>query len=459
MPAGRAGSTYNVLTMKPSINALSSTGAPGRAVCGIAIALVITFLVSSPARAQLINGRVISSLYTWEKFDTVGSARKVTRGYLSGILDVGHGNFSLHTHFQAASELKRQLDELPDYRLYYLYLQQKGIAGFADLSLGRLPYFAGVGTGTVDGAQTTLRFVDNTVKLTAYGGVNVPVDMTVKGYGSVDNNFVVGGQLVSTVLPDMRASLSYMNRRRERMSYWTTRPDPTAEALPMLIAPPPQEEEYAGIDVSYKFNEMRFYGRYDHDLNLKKTQRGQAGVRYTFSPTLFATADFLFRNPRVPYNSIFSVFEYKSITEYEGGVDYFVTPIFRAFVRGAYVQYSGDGSFRYTAGIGNENLELRYRGNTGYAGELSTVTLQGAYPLLENRLVPNASFTYTRYRLDKNVGAESAVAAALGTTLRFIQAVSVDLQGQWVNNIVYKSDFRFFGKINFWFSERLNLLD
>ncbi len=118
------------------------------------------------------------------------------------------------------------------------------------------------------------------VKLTTYGGVNVPADMTVKGYGSVDNNFVVGGQFVVAAVPDMRASLSYMNRRRERESYWTTRPDPTPEALPMLIAPPPQEEEYAGTDVSYKFKEARFYGRYDYDLNLKKTQRGQAGVRY-----------------------------------------------------------------------------------------------------------------------------------------------------------------------------------
>ncbi|RPH32912.1 hypothetical protein EHM92_08455 [bacterium] len=445
--------------MKPPTNVLCRNGAHGKRIARVAIALAITFLVSSPAPGQLINGRLISSVYTWEKFDTVGSSRKVTRGYLSGIFDIGQGSFSLHTHFQAASELKRQLDELPDYRLYYLYARMKDIAGFADLSLGRLPYFAGVGLGTVDGGQASLRFAANTVKLTMYGGVNVPVDMTVKGYGSVSNNFVVGGQLVSTVLPDMRASLSYMNRRRERASYWTVRPDPSVEALPMLIAPPPEEEEYAGLDVSYKFNEARFYGRYDYDLNLKQTQRGQAGVRYTFSPRLFATADFLFRNPRIPYNSIFSVFEYKSITEYEAGVDYFVTPVFRAFVRGAYVQYSGDRSFRYTAGIGNENLELRYRGNTGYAGELNTVTLQGAYPLFDNRVVPNAAFTYTRYRLDKNAGKESAIAGALGTTLRFIQALSVDLQGQWVNNILYKSDFRFFGKINFWFSERLNLLD
>jgi hypothetical protein len=445
--------------MKPSTIVVCRNGALGKTLYGIAIGVVITFLVSSPAPAQLINGRLISSIYTWEKFDTVGSSRKITRGYLSGILDVGQGNFSLHTHFQMASELKKQLDELPDYRLYYLYVRQKDIAGFADLSLGRLPYFAGVGMGTVDGAQAALRFAGNAYKLSMYGGVNVPVDMTVKGYGSVNNNFVVGGQFVMAAVPDLRASLSYMNRRRERETYWTVRPDPTTDPLPMLIAPPPEEEEYAGADVSYKFNAARLYGRYDYDLNLKKTQRGQAEIQYSFSPTLLATADFIFRNPRIPYNSIFTVFDYKSITEYEAGADYFVTPAFRAFVRGAYVQYSGDHSFRYTVGIGRENVELRYRGNTGYAGELNTITLQGACPLLNNQVVPNAAFTYTRYRLDTNSSVESAVAAALGTTLRFMQAFSLDLQGQWVNNIVYKSDFRFSGKLNIWFSEHLNLFD
>lgn len=444
--------------MKPTTNVLYSTCARGRAAARIAIAALISFLVSSTAPAQLVNGRVISSVYSWEQFDTVAQSHKTTRGYISGILDVGQDNFSLHTHFQAASALQSQLSESPDYRLYYLYLQQKNIAGLADLSLGRMPYFAGVGLGTLDGAQATVRFAQNAYKVTLYGGVNTPVDMTIKGYGSVNNNFVLGGQIVAAPVTDLRASVSYMNRRRERQSYWTLRPDPTTEALPLLIVPPPQEEEYAGVDVSYRFNQTRVYGRYDYDLNLKKTQRGQAEVWYTFSPRLLATANFLFRNPRIPYNSIFTVFDYKSITEYEAGADYFVTTAFRAFVRGAYVQYSGDNSFRYTVGIGNENLDLRYRGNTGYAGELSTISLQGAYPLLENRVVPNAGLTYTSYRLESNAGKESAVGAVLGTTLRFIQALSVDLQGQWVHNVVYKSDFRFFGKINYWFSERLNIL-
>ncbi len=441
--------------MKPTITVLCRHGVCGKTAVRIAAAVVITFLLASPSPGQLVNGRVITSVYSWEKFDTVGVSKKITRGYLSGILDLGQNNWSFHTYVQGAADQT----ESPDYRLFYLYAKVKDVAGFADLTLGRLPYFAGVGIGTVDGAQATLRFDRNAYKVTLYGGANTPSDMTVKGYGSLNNRFVVGGQFIMAAVPDLRATVSYVNRRRERESYWTMRPDPSTESLPMFITPPPEEEEYAGADVSYRLENARFYGRYDYDLNLQKTQRGQFGVRYTFSPKLFGTADYIYRSPRIPYNSIFSVFNYKSVTEYEAGVDYYLVPNLRTFVRGAYVQYSGDHSFRYTVGIGREDVELSYRGNTGYAGELNSVTLQGAYPLFENRIVPNAAVSYQRYRLEANADAHSAVAAALGTTLRFYQAVSLDLQGQWVNNFVVKSDFRFFGKINYWFSEHLNLFE
>lgn len=425
----------------------------------IVAALAAIVFMSAPAPGQLINGRLISSVYTWEKFDTVGSSRKIARGFQSAILDIGQGSFSLHTHFQAASELKHQLDELPDYRLYYLYARVKDIAGMADLSLGRMPFFAGVGIGTVDGAQATVRFAENAYKLTLYGGADVPSDMTVKGYGSLKNRFALGGQFVVAAVPDLRASVSYMNRRRERSSYWTIRPDPVMDPLPLLITPEPEREEFAGADLSYTFNEARFYGRFDYDLAMKRTQRTQLGARYTLAPDLIVTGDFIYRMPRIPYNSFFTVFDVSSVTELEGGVDYFVTPVYRAFVRGAYVRYFGDHSFRYTAGIGRENVELTYRGSTGYAGILNTFTLSGVYPLFDNQVVPNAAFSFTRYRLDDNARARSAMAAAVGTTLRFFKAVSLDLQGQWVNNLVMKSDFRFFGKLNIWFSERLNLLD
>ncbi len=82
----------------------------------LAFTLLLTFTVMtlhSAASAQvLINGRLIGSVYTFEKF---------VRGFQSALLDAAYSDFSIHTYFQIAGMLQKKLDEKPDYRFYYVY--------------------------------------------------------------------------------------------------------------------------------------------------------------------------------------------------------------------------------------------------------------------------------------------------------------------------------------------------
>jgi hypothetical protein len=219
------------------------------------------------------------------------------------------------------------------------------------------------------------------------------------------------------------------------------------------------KEQYISGDVSWGISDLNAYGRYDYDLNGKKTQRGQFGLRCYPTSEWVITADYIYRAPRVLYNSFFSVFNASTVNEFEGGVDYRIDPCIRAFGRGAYVKYEGDNSFRYTLGLAHDYCSISYRGNTGYAGELSTITAQCSYPLCDRRVIPTAGITYASYRLNDVAGRENAVAAVLGAILRPIQTLSVDFQGQWLNNKIAKSDFRLFGEINYWFSERLDIFE
>jgi long-subunit fatty acid transport protein len=102
---------------------------------------------------------------------------------------------------------------------------------------------------------------------------------------------------------------------------------------------------------------------------------------------------------------------------------------------------------------------LTYRGGTGYSGELHNVSLYGAYPLLDRTLVPNASFSFGSYRLSEDAPQDNALAVAVGATYRPLPVLSIDLQVQDVSNKVLDSDVRFFGKINFWFAERMSILE
>jgi hypothetical protein len=423
------------------------------------LAVLVFFVARSTVSAQIINGRLIGSIYTWEKFDSVDVSKKLVRGFQSALFDVTQGNFSLHTHVQVASLLQRKLDEVPDYRLPYLYIRYKNIADAADLSFGRMPYFVGVGVGTLDGALTTLRLFENKFRFTAYGGANVPLDLALQDWGPIKNNFVLGGQVLVSAVENTRLGASYVNRQRQRPGYWTSRADSLFNPTSVYVDPLLAKEQYVSGDASWGISDLNAHGRYDYDLNGKKSQRAQLGVRCYPTNDWVISADYIYRAPRVLYNSFFSVFNTSTINEFEGGVDYRVDPCLRAFVRGAYVKYEDDNSFRYTVGLAHDYASLSYRGNTGYAGELSTITAQGSYPFCDKMVIPTAGLTYASYRLNDKADRQNAVATVLGIILRPIQTLSVDFQGQWLNNKVAKSDFRLFGEVNFWFSERMNIFD
>jgi hypothetical protein len=403
---------------------------------------------------QLLNGRFITSVYSWQQFDTVGVSKKFARGFQTAMFDVAQGDFSLHAHFQGAVMLQHQLDELPDYRLYYGYARWRNIGDVADLSLGRLPFFAGVGSGTIDGALANIRFCDNTTRLNLYGGSSVAPDLAVKKWGPFNKNFAIGGQVLTTALQDWRFGVSYMNRQRERAGYWTTlRPDT------IFLDPEQTKEQYASADVSYWFSEANLHARYDYNVDFKKTQRAQLNAKYVPADDWILSADYIHRAPRVPFNSFFAVFNIPASDEVEGGVDYSWMRFMRVFVRGAYVRYTNDQSFRYTVGAAHDFFSVSYRGGTGYAGELNSVSLQGSYPLCERMCIPTVGASFISYKLNPTDDTEKTIAASHGVIARPLQMLSVDVQGQWLNNKVYKNDVRIYAGVNLWISHQLNMFE
>jgi len=441
--------------MKPDLRMIVPKTRAGLFPAALVSLLVICV---SSAQAQVVNGRFVTSLYTWEQFDTVGVSRSYARGMQSFLLDVAQGSFSLHTHLQGAATLRKTLDEEPDFRSYYLYVKGRDLGGILDVSLGRLPYFAGVGNGTLDGALATAYLAENRVRMTAYGGARVPTELTLNGWNSLDRNFVVGSQVLAYV-GDARVGLSFVNRQRERLPYWTTRSDSLLNPVDTYITPDALKEEFISLDAQYQFIDLRLYGRYDYDLFREQTQRGQLSLRYVLNEQLSISGDFIHRAPRVAFNSFFAVFATSSINEYELGGDYLFMGGWRAFLRGALVDYTDDQSVRYSIGIAQTYGGISYRGTTGYAGELNGISVHGAYPLLERRLVPVVSLTYGSYKLNDSAPTDNALSVAVGATVRPADMISFDLQAQEISNKIVDHDFRFFGTFTYWFSETMSLFE
>lgn len=410
-------------------------------------------LCGTTLRAQLLNARFIGSIYTFEKFDTVNVSKKYVRGFQSALVDFSYADFSIHTHFQVSGMLQRKLDEIPDYRFYYLYGQWKNLFDVASISVGRIPYFAGVGNGTIDGGLVTVRPAGNLFRLTVYGGQTTPLEFELKDWKKLKNNFTLGGQVIVNALPNTRLGISYTNRQRERAGYFATREDSLFNPVLMFIEPRNVREQFVSGDVSYTFGSSRIYGRYDYDLNFKQTQRGQLGIRLSVTDELSVTGDFIHRAPRLPFGSFFSVFDLKTVDEYELGADYFILPDVRGFLRGAYVKYSGEKGFRYAAGVVHKYVGLTYRGSDGYAGALDNASIQITYPLCDNLLIPSVGFAYMTYRFDRSAPRVEGFAGTLGATVRPMDQLSFDVQGQWLRNKIVQNDLRLFARFNYWLTQ------
>lgn len=410
--------------------------------------------------AQTVTGRFSSSAYTWQKYDTLSSSQTIVRGFQTLLLDASQGDLSFHTSLYGAADFSQSVGNDGVVRASNLFLRWKNIGGAADINIGRIPIFAGVGNGAVDGALVKARGWDDRVWFTAYGGENVMPDLRAESFGNLDKKFLVGSQIITTFIPQARIGVSYVNRHILRDSYTAVRPDTAFNAVSVLVTPDSRAEQILGLDARFDHEDGHSaYCRFDYDLNSDHTLREQLGARYKASDCVAFTGDFIYRQPNVPYNSFFSVFPVSSISEYEGGVEYTFSRSYYMFARYAYVGYVDAVSRRISVGVNGSYGSISYSGSNGYAGILNSFYAQGMYPLLNRRVVPMIGLSYATYRISEdNLTNEKTFAGSFGAVVRPDPLISADAQLQWLHNKIASNDVRLLVKLNYWFAHNFNMV-
>jgi hypothetical protein len=419
----------------------------------IIILCVLSFLPNIVS-AQVLTGRFSSSFYAWERYDTLSSSHLFVRGIQTAQLNFSKDDVSFQTSFYGATALVNSFGDNGLARVSNMFLRWKNIGGAVDASLGRVPVFAGVGNGTVDGGLLKARAFENKVSIVAYGGANVKPELHSSGFADLDKNFFVGGQIISSFLTESRIGISYMNRNINREPYGAIRTDSFFNPMTVQIVPESKAEQILGADA--RIHESKLvsgYVRYDYDINSKRSLRGQLSTRWTATEKLFVTAEYIYREPRILYNSFLMLFPLSAVKEYEGGVEYNLKSDVRLFGKYAYVQYTDDNTQRFSFGVNTEYASVNYTGTTGYAGEQTSLYGQLVYPIFERTLIPTIGISYANYQLDKYATeSQNVFAASLGAVVRTNQSWSADIQLQWLNNPVAQNDMRLFGKLSYWFN-------
>lgn len=401
--------------------------------------------------AQNINGRFSSSLYTFERYDSLNSSEQYLRAYEMLNLNLNYDKISIRSYLNFETDVMNDLETDPRLRFYNLYLEARDILDIATFRLGRQPIINSVAGGVYDGASLTLKKTD--YKFNAYFGGNVPAYQKFELIENFDQNYLFGGKFTTTVLQDFRLGLAYVNKNFQQQSYSANRLDPNLNPIEVEIENKSNEYEFVTGEVSYsKRGLVSVFTRYDYDLNFNQTSKFEFDARTEAVDRLGINLYYNYRQPKIRYNSIFAVFDYGNTSEIEIGADYKINSMFTVTGKFANVEYKDDNSQRVGLGLSTGYGTLSYRKTFGYAGELDAISLYSGYTFFEGLFTPSVGLSYTNYKLNPDDEANNITTLMVGANIRPFRTLSFDLQGQYLDNKIYKNDMRLFFKLNYWFN-------
>ena len=433
----------------------------------IRLALLALFTIpflSSNSSAQSMSGRFVTTFYSYQQYDTNNTAKMSLRGFEAMQLNFGTGDYQLHTYLLATNDFITSQPNDPLLRASNLYLEARNIANIVDLKLGRQPIFQRVGISSFDGVSADAKVLDDKLSIVAFGGALPPVDETFKVNSDLKSNMVGGLQADYSPIENFRIGGAYVDKTFKPESYYALRRDSTdapSDVRQVLIDPSSIASQFVSGDVSYYTQRVTGYLRLDYDLNFAEWNRTEATFRYSPVSCLSADVGYFHRDSRLPFNSIFSVFDHSGTDEYDFGLNYFLTKDLTAYGSINKIYYSGDNSTQFTVGANLYLFNLNYSHNDGFAGNLNGVSAQIIYPFMDRRLMLIGSIALTSYKILQvdSLPTSNLYSGSLGLTYRPFNLLSVNVQGQYYQDPVYKNDFRGYLQVNYYFFSKLGMGD
>ena len=418
---------------------------------------VLSAIVCYKASAQYLQLRLVSSANVWQQQDTIGQSSNHVYGYQTVQLSLAGENMSFHTYLQGFNDFAGPLKNNGYVRFYNFYMKYANAFDMVDISLGRQAVFAGVGNGTIDGGMASLRFLDSRLKVLGYYGALPSDEQKFEMNSSPGDNNMFGGQVIAQPIDEGRISFSYMKKNMKPETYWAIRKDSLFNPVLTEISPSATSEEYLSGDVSFDVDRISAYARSDYDLNQEQLSRIQFFTRLKVTEPLSLTGEYIHREPRLSYNSIFWVFAYNTISEYDIGAEYAICKDWQVFGKYGSISYGDDNSNQVTVGGSMKYASASFSWNTGYAGDLAAVSVNAGYPLLDNQLTPTILISYAHYKLSTGAPMSDALSGAVGAVYRPMPALSLDVQLQGIQNKVYSNDVRLFIRGSYYIGEHLNI--
>jgi hypothetical protein len=415
----------------------------------IAIFLGVALLSCPLSWAATLNGRLTTSLYTWERQEADTSSSSHLRAYQSVTLDAGElgdRRLSFHTYALVTGDVSGPGNRGQRFRLYNAYFRWKeGGRTPTEVSAGRQRVYEGVGYGTMDGLRASVT-PGGAFTLTGYVGTLAPL-VTRARIEDWSDGHMWGGRLTTDRIGNTSVGLSYAHRNRRPLPYLAP-----GRYSGLVFDITSEQQELAGLDVHRAFQGgVDLYVRLDYDLLGGRVRQAEGIARVAASEHLTVAFEGFHRAPVVNANSIFSVFDIEDSQEYAVRGNYTVNRLVSVYGNFAEVVYEGARAQRVGFGFGVGQHSVSYTRRIGEGGENDALSVSLAQAV--SRFVTlRADGGVASYRLTDGVGKKlMAMSGALGITCRPGRRVTLDAEAQALRDRIYANDFRFFLRGTVWF--------
>lgn len=411
--------------------------------------IILLVLLVCNVKAQNVFGRLSSSAYFYETYTDKDNSANNIRSFNILNLTASKDKFALKTRLNFETDFSNSYEDDPRLRFYNLYLEGKNLFNLVTVKFGRQTLINSLGS-LFDGLSFKIKHKQ--ISISAYYGGNVPAYQKLEFTDDLEKDYVLGAKVNYKATKELKFGLDYINKNFKPEEYTADRLDENYDPIQSLIRRNSTQYHFLSANVYYhKTNLLRLSAKAVYDLNFQQASRINFSGRVQATKKLGINVYYNYRESRISYNSIFSVFNYGNSQEIESGIDYKINKNFSLFGKYGYVKYKDDNSSRLSAGLNTRYGSLSYRKTFGYAGELDAISLYTAKSYLKGKITPSAGITYTTYKLDEDSDSETLIALNCGVNYRPVKKISFDFQTQFYNNKYYKNDLRFLLRANYFF--------
>lgn len=389
------------------------------------------------ARGAVIDGRLTTSLYSFEGLKTDTTSATFLRAYQGLRLDLnqlGAPALSLHTYLQGTTDLGEKAGTDPRLRLYHAYLKLK--TDRLRLQLGRQRVSAGVGQGSIDGVWAAAS--RSGFDLDLYAGPLVSLDRAAEP-GAWSEGSLWGGRLRTQRFLGAIFSLGFARRQRQTAAYAAPGRYSGVQAPAREIA-----RQVMGIEGRRDFRGGHsLYGRLDYDLEEEQLRRGEVEGRYALSQRLSLQAEWLRRAPWISPNSLLGAFPREDYQEFGGRLYYRLTGTVQVAASFASTLYEDDTAQRLGLVLSaGDHYTLGYYRSMGYSRASDGVVGSVHYPLSPRLLLRGELDLASYERYEDAEDRDGLATGALGLSWRPMPAALVEAQVQGLRNPTHSSDAR-----------------